>query len=228
MNMKQQVGYKAAEYVQDGMVVGLGTGSTAYYMVEALGRRVQEEGLSIIGVTTSTQTEKQAKALGIPLKDIDEVDKVDLTIDGADEIDSNFQGLKGGGGALLFEKVVATYSDEVIWIVDETKLVDRLGRFPLPVEVVSFGSGHVMRLFEKEGYHPELRKTAEGEPFVTDGGHFIIDLHLEKIDNPHELGKWLEQVTGVVEHGLFLDTVTRVLVGTAEGVQVQEVFGEKD
>ena len=135
MNMKQQVGYKAAEYVQDGMVVGLGTGSTAYYMVEALGRRVQEEGLSIIGVTTSTQTEKQAKALGIPLKDIDEVDKVDLTIDGADEIDSNFQGLKGGGGALLFEKVVATYSDEVIWIVDETKLVDTLGRFPLPVEV---------------------------------------------------------------------------------------------
>src|SRR5699024_5795600 len=111
LNRKKEVGYKAAEYIKDGMVVGLGTGSTAYYMVEALGKRMKEENMSITGVTTSSQTKEQALSLGIPLKDIDEVEKVDLAIDGADEIDENFQGTKGGGGALLFEKVVATYSD---------------------------------------------------------------------------------------------------------------------
>lgn len=220
--MKKEVGYTAAEYIKNGMVVGLGTGSTTFYMVEALGKRIKEEGLSIIGVTTSNQTKIQAEELGIPLKNIDDVEKIDITIDGADEIDADFHGIKGGGGALLFEKVVATYSDEVIWIVDETKLVDTLGAFPLPVEVVPFGSGQVMRLFDKKGFHPKLRKTKEGQTFVTDGGHVIIDLHLSKIENPQKLGQWLNQVTGVVEHGLFLNVVTRVLVGTSEGVTIKE------
>lgn len=223
MNIKQRVGYKAAEYIKDGMVVGLGTGSTAYYMVEALGKRIKEEGLSITGVTTSTQTKKQAKALGIPLKEIDEVEKVDLTIDGADEIDENFQGIKGGGGALLFEKVVAAYSDTVIWIVDESKMVRHLGKFPLPVEVVPFGAGQLFRLFENKGYKPAFRQTESGENYETDGGHFIIDLHLEKIEAPHQLAEWLDGLTGVVEHGLFLECANMVLVGSEEGVEVLQV-----
>src|SRR5690625_4214422 len=160
------------------MTVGLGTGSTAYYMVEALGERIKKEGLSVTGVTTSKRTQIQAESLGIPLKDIDEVEKVDLTIDGADEIDENFQGIKGGGGALLFEKVVATYSDQVIWIVDDSKLVTHLGKFPLPVEVVPFGSKQVYRLFEEKELRPEFRETEEGTLYKTDGGHYIIDLHL--------------------------------------------------
>ena len=136
MNMKELVGKKAAEYVESGMTGGWGTGSTAYYFVEEIGRRVKEEGLEIVGVTTSLATKKQAEALGIPLKSVDEVDYIDVTIDGADEIAPDFSGIKGGGGALLFEKIVAEQSKSVIWIVDESKMVDYLGRFPLPVEVV--------------------------------------------------------------------------------------------
>jgi ribose 5-phosphate isomerase A len=133
MDLKQMVGIESAKYVKDGMTVGLGTGSTAYFMVEEIGRRIKEEGLTITGVTTSKATEKQALGLGIPLKSIDEVDYVDITIDGADEISNDFQGTKGGGAALLFEKIVATNSKENIWIVDESKMVTHLGAFPLPV-----------------------------------------------------------------------------------------------
>ena len=163
MNLKQMVGIEAAKYVEDGMIVGLGTGSTAKFMVDEIGRRVKEEGLSIVGVTTSKETEKQALALGIPLKSIDEVPYVDLTIDGADEISADFQGIKGGGAALLFEKIVATYSKKCIWIVDKSKMVDDLGAFPLPVEVVPYGSRQLVHLFEEKGYHPTLRLNAAGE-----------------------------------------------------------------
>ena len=149
MNMKELVGKKAAEYVESGMTVGLGTGSTAYYFVEEIGRRVKEEGLEIVGVTTSLATKKQAEALGIPLKSVDEVDYIDVTIDGADEIAPDFSGIKGGGGALLFEKIVAEQSKSVIWIVDESKMVDYLGRFPLPVEVVPYGSEQLFKTFLK-------------------------------------------------------------------------------
>ncbi|MFV8212659.1 ribose 5-phosphate isomerase A, partial [Streptococcus pluranimalium] len=127
--LKKLAGVKAAEYVTDGMVVGLGTGSTAYYFVEELGRRVNEEGLSIIGVTTSSQTTKQAESLGIPLKSVDDIDVIDITVDGSDEVDPNFNGIKGGGGALLMEKIVATPTQEYIWVVDDSKLVDQLGAF---------------------------------------------------------------------------------------------------
>jgi len=148
MNLKKMVGIEAANYVKDGMIVGLGTGSTAYHMIEELGRRVKEENLSIIGVPTSFASREQARSLGIPVKTIDEVTKVDLTIDGADEISADFQGIKGGGAALLFEKIVATYSERVIWIVDESKMVEKLGNFPLPVEVVPYGEEQLFKLFE--------------------------------------------------------------------------------
>ena len=134
--LKSLVGKKSVEWIKDGMTVGLGTGSTVYYMVEELGRRVKDENLKITGVTTSIRTANQAKSLGIPLKSVDTVDHIDITIDGADEISSDFQGIKGGGAALLYEKIVATNSDKVMWIVDESKMVDKLGRFPLPVEVI--------------------------------------------------------------------------------------------
>ncbi|MBM7711927.1 ribose-5-phosphate isomerase RpiA [Enterococcus xiangfangensis] len=223
MNLKELVGIEAAKFVKDGMIVGLGTGSTAYYLVKELGRRVNEEGLKITGVVTSSKTEEQAKELGIPLKAIDEVESVDLTIDGADEISADFQGIKGGGAALLFEKVVATYSKDCIWIVDESKMVDKLGKFPLPIEVVPFGSHNIFRLFEAKGYNPTWRKNEANELLTTDGGHYIIDLHLDVIEDPRALAKELDTYVGVVEHGLFIDMISRVIVGTPEGPKTLEV-----
>ena len=223
MNLKELVGIEAAKFVKDGMTVGLGTGSTAYYLVKELGRRVNEEGLKITGVVTSSKTEQQAKELGIPLKAIDDVESVDLTIDGADEISDDFQGIKGGGAALLFEKVVATYSKDCIWIVDESKMVNKLGNFPLPVEVVPIGSHNVFRLFESKGYKPTWRMTDSNELLTTDGGHYIIDLHLEVIEDPHALAAELDKCVGVVEHGLFIDMISRVIVGTPEGPKTLEV-----
>lgn len=223
MNLKELVGIEAAKFVKDGMTVGLGTGSTAYYLVKELGRRVNEEGLKITGVVTSSKTEQQAKELGIPLKAIDDVESVDLTIDGTGEISDDFQGIKGGGAALLFEKVVATYSKDCIWIVDESKMVNKLGNFPLPVEVVPFGSHNVFRLFESKGYKPTWRMTDSNELLTTDGGHYIIDLHLEVIEDPHALAAELDKCVGVVEHGLFIDMISRVIVGTPEGPKTLEV-----
>ena len=188
MNMKELVGKKAAEYVESGMTVGLGTGSTAYYFVEEIGRRVKEEGLEIVGVTTSLATKKQAEALGIPLKSVDEVDYIDVTIDGADEIAPDFSGIKGGGGALLFEKIVAEQSKSVIWIVDESKMVDYLGRFPLPVEVVPYGSEQLFKRFEALGYKPTFRER-DGERYLTDSKNYIIDLDVYPIKDPIAFGE---------------------------------------
>lgn len=223
MNLKQMVGIESAKYVKDGMTVGLGTGSTAYFMVEEIGRRMKEEGLSITGVTTSKATEKQALALNIPLKSIDEVDYVDITIDGADEISKDFQGTKGGGAALLFEKIVATNSKENIWIVDESKMVDYLGAFPLPVEVIPYGSEHILNKMTAKGYKPSFRLTENNEKLLTDSNNYIIDLHLDKIETPKELATWLDTQVGIVEHGLFLDITTRIIVGTSEGLRTIEV-----
>ncbi|EOH91496.1 ribose-5-phosphate isomerase RpiA [Enterococcus villorum] len=227
MNLKKAAGIEAAKYVKDGMIVGLGTGSTAYYMVGEIGRRMREEGLTITGVTTSMQTKEQAEKLGIPLKSIDEVSEVDLTIDGADEISKDFQGIKGGGAALLFEKIVATYSKQTIWIVDESKLVNQLGKFPLPVEVIPYGSQQLMRIFQEKNYHPVLRKTNTGETLRTDSGHYIIDLHLEVIDDPESLATYLDQLVGVVEHGLFLNMVSTIIVGSAQGVSIIDTPHQK-
>lgn len=217
--LKQQVGRKAVEYIQDGMIVGLGTGSTVRYMVDALGQRVQAEHLNITGVTTSLRTTKQAQDLGITIKDIDEVDHIDLTIDGADEIDDDFQGIKGGGGAHLWEKIVATNSNKVMWIVDESKMVHQLGKFPLPVEVIPFGSKHVFDELARKGYKPEFR-LADGKKFLTDQKNYVIDLHLSHIGDPFALSDELIKMVGVVEHGFFLDMVNTVIVGRQSGPEV--------
>ena len=223
MNLKEMVGIKAASYVTDGMTVGLGTGSTAYYMIEELGRRVKEENLKIVGVPTSYASKKQAEALNIPVKTIDQVNYVDLTIDGADEISQDFHGIKGGGAALLFEKVVATYSKEIIWIVDESKMVDKLGRFPLPVEVIPYGQDQLFRLFQEKNYHPSFRMESEDTLKQTDSGNSIIDLQLDCIDDPIALANELDSLVGVVEHGLFLSMVDRVIIGKESGPEVLEV-----
>lgn len=176
MNQKEIAGRKAAEYVKDGMVVGLGTGSTAKFMVDAVGELVKN-GMKIQGVPTSRATEAQARELGIPLLDINEVDHIDLAIDGVDEIDPQFNATKGGGGALFREKVVASLAKEVIWIMDESKLVDALGAFPLPIEVVPYGYTIVFKKMEEYGFNPKMRMNGE-ELFVTDNGNYIIDLQL--------------------------------------------------
>lgn len=219
MNLKQMVGRRAAEYIEDGMTVGLGTGSTARYMVEALAERVKNEHLTITGVATSQATIDQALSLGIPLKDLDEVESIDLTIDGADEISANYQGIKGGGAALLFEKIVAINSKKNIWIVDSSKMVEKLGAFPLPVEVIPFGSEHLFRKMKDKGWHPQFRQQSNGRKLLTDGGHYIIDLHFESIEDPRALGAELDQMIGVVEHGLFLDIVDHIIIGHVDGVK---------
>ena len=219
VNLKEQVGIKAAEFVTDGMIVGLGTGSTAYYFVAELGRRIKEEGLQITAVTTSSVTYEQAEGLGIPLKAIDDVEVVDLTVDGADEVDPALNGIKGGGGALLMEKIVATNSKDCIWIVDESKQVETLGAFKLPVEVVQYGAENLFRHFEKKGYSPAYREK-DGQRFVTDQGDFIIDLDLKVIPDAEALAEELDRTVGVVDHGLFLGMVSKVIVGTPEGPKI--------
>ena len=157
--LKKAAGIEAAKLVENGMIAGLGTGSTVKFLVDELGRRHQEEGLEFTGVTTSRRTQAQAESYGIKIVDIDDVDHIDVTIDGADEVDKNFNGIKGGGAALLWEKIVTTNSNQIVWIVDESKVVDTIGKFPLPVEVIPFGAGQVIKTFEARGYKP-ARKCA--------------------------------------------------------------------
>ena len=184
-----------------------------------LGRRIKEEGLKITAVTTSSVTYEQAEGLGIPLKAIDDVEVVDLTVDGADEVDPALNGIKGGGGALLMEKIVATNSKDCIWIVDESKQVETLGAFKLPVEVVQYGAENLFRHFEKKGYSPAYREK-DGQRFVTDQGNFIIDLDLKVIPDAEALAEELDRTVGVVDHGLFLGMVSKVIVGTPEGPKI--------
>lgn len=219
--LKKIAGVTAAQYVKDGMIVGLGTGSTAYYFVEEIGRRVNEEGLQVVGVTTSSQTTAQAESLGIPLKSVDDIDVIDVTVDGADEVDTAFNGIKGGGGALLMEKIVATPTKEYIWVVDESKMVEKLGAFKLPVEVVQYGAERIFRQFEAKGYKPAFREK-DGVRFVTDMKNYIIDLDLGVIENPVTFGNELKAMTGIVEHGLFNGMVNKVIVAGKDGVEILE------
>ena len=218
--LKKAAGIEAAKLVENDMIVGLGTGSTVRFFVDELGRRVQEEGLTFTGVTTSLRTKEQAEGYGITIVDVDDVDHIDITIDGADEVDKNFDGIKGGGAALLWEKIVATNSRKIVWIVDESKVVDTIGRFPLPVEVIPFGERHVLDRFKERGYEPVLRLDDQGQPVLTDEHNHVIDLHMEKIEHPEDLAQDLITTVGVVEHGLFLNMVDTVIVGDPNGPRV--------
>lgn len=218
--LKQLVGKAAVDFIEDGMVVGLGTGSTVKYMVDFLGEKVKSENMNIVGVPTSDRTAKQARDLGITVKNVDEVDHIDLTIDGADQIDKNFQGIKGGGAAHLWEKIVAINSTKNMWIVDESKMADELGSFPLPLEVIPYGSTQLLKRLDEKGYHPEFRMTDDNKHVTTDSNNYIIDLHMGTITDPFTLAKDLDSMTGIVEHGLFLDMVNTVIVGRENGPEI--------
>lgn len=220
MDKKKIAGEKAAEYVKDGMTLGLGTGSTAFHAVNAVGELVKK-GMKLQAVPTSKATEAQARELGIPLLTIDEVDHIDLAIDGVDEIDPAFNAIKGGGGALYREKVVATLADEVVWIMDDSKLVEHIGAFHLPVEIAQYGFKQAMAKMAEYGWNPVLR-VRDGKTFVTDNGNFIADLHLGAGFDIEDVYSKLSGMLGVLEHGLFLNMCKRIIVGTDEGVQVTE------
>jgi len=225
--LKRQAAARALEEVQGGMKLGLGTGSTARHFVELLGERVRA-GLAVVGVPTSEATAADALRCGVPLTTLDEIDRLDLTVDGADEVDPALDLIKGGGGALLREKIVASASDRMIVIADESKWVEALGRFPLPVEVVPFGLAATKRaiadVFADCGVSGPLvvRTTGDGQVFVTDGGHWIVDAHLTRIQDARRLAGLLSTIPGVVEHGLFVGLATKAILAGAQGIRVVE------
>lgn len=220
MNEKQSAAIQAVEYIESGMIVGLGTGSTVNFMLRALAKRIGQ-GLKIKAVATSKLTYQLASSLGIEVLDLELVDKIDLTIDGADEVDPDLNGIKGGGAALLYEKIVASNSTKNIWIVDSSKVVSKLGKFPLPVEVIPYGSNLLFSKFESMNFNPSFRKY-EGKNFTTDGGHFLIDLNLKQIDDPVVLEEKLKTYAGVVEVGLFTNIADMVIVGRGDAVEILE------
>jgi ribose 5-phosphate isomerase A len=214
---------RACDYVQTGMKVGLGTGSTAAWMVRCLGERIREEGLRIVGVPTSTRTAELARQVGVPITSLDDAKWLDLTIDGADEFDPQLALIKGGGAALLQEKIVATASDQMIVITDAAKEVASLGAFPLPVEVIPFGWQTTKALIEEllvglDVMNREVSLRMNGDrPLITDENNYIVDLHLKRIGNPRQLALVLNQIPGVVENGLFIDICDIVVIGHADG-----------
>lgn len=221
---KRQAAERAVEYVEPGMKLGLGTGSTARLVLEALaGRRDRGELDGIVGVPTSSDTREYARELGIPLATLDDEPRLDLTLDGADEVDPSLDLIKGLGGALLWEKIVASATDRLVIVVDDSKLVDQLGsRSPLPVEVIPFGWRTVLEPLRAMGAAPSLREAGAGDPFVTDGGHYIVDAEFrEGIEDAAEVEARLRALPAVVESGLFLGMAETVVVGAPDGVRVR-------
>ncbi len=215
---KKLAAEKSTEFIENGMILGLGTGSTVLFMLNKLGEMVKQ-GLEIKCISSSLQTTRIAKNLSIPLINIDEVDKIDLTIDGADEVDGNLNGIKGGGGALLFEKIVATISNKNIWIVDSSKFVKKLGKFPLPVEVIPFASNYLIKKFNNSGFNPVIRKK-DNHIYHTDSGNEIIDLHLKEIKDSLTLEKEIKMLSGVVEVGLFNNIADMVIIGRGNSTEI--------
>jgi len=215
---KEAAGRAAAKLVNHGEVVGLGTGSTAYFAVIALGERVKA-GLKIIGIPTSIHTADLARSVGISLTTLDEHPEIDITIDGADEVDPKLNLIKGGGGALTREKVIASASKKMVVVVDSAKIVAVLGKFPLPVEVIAFARTVVERKIASLGGSPKLRTQPDGSPFITDNGNQILDCSFGKIADPAALALSLSTAPGIVEHGLFIGLAKVVLIGRGDGVE---------
>jgi len=215
---KEAVGRAAAKLVRDGDIVGLGSGSTAYFAVVALGERVKA-GLKIVGIPTSVQTAGLARQLGIPLTTLDEHPEIDITIDGADEVDPQLRLIKGGGGALLREKVIAAASKKMVVVVDSSKVVPVLGKFPLPVEVISFARTVVEKKIVSLGASPKLRAKPDGSPFITDNSNQILDCSFGKITDPAALALILSDTPGIVELGLFIGLASIALVGHGDRVE---------
>jgi ribose 5-phosphate isomerase A len=215
MNAKKAAAERAVQYVKEGMIVGLGSGSTSYWAIHTLGERIKE-GLKIRAVASSKSSEELAKQWGIPLVSFAEIDAIDVTIDGADEVDPDYNLIKGGGGAHLREKILAANSNKLIIIVDESKLVIKLGKFPLPVEIVPFASELTIKKLEALQCKPQIRREKEKE-FMTDNGNLIIDCMFNEIVDPKGLSEQLNTIPGVVEHGLFINMTDTIIVGKDDG-----------
>lgn len=215
-DIKQKLGIFAADFIKQDMLIGLGTGSTVYYLLKELGRR-KKEGLNFTAVCTSLQTQNILQEEGIAFVSLDDVDKLQLAIDGADEVDINGNLIKGGGGALLQEKIVESNADELIIIVDEKKNVETLGAFPLPVEVIRFGWKQVQQKIENTYNIKVQRRVKDGKPFITDHQHFILDCLFNSIPDPVQLNTALHLLPGVVETGLFTGMATQIVTGYSNG-----------
>lgn len=219
---KEAAARASLRYVRDGQVVGLGTGSTAAYFIKLLGEEVKR-GLRIRGIPTSIRSKELAESLGIPLITLDDSQEIDLTVDGADEVDPQLRLIKGGGGALLREKVVASATKKLVIVADASKQVERLGKFPLPVEVIRFAQALVTKKIAALGADVQLRKAADGKPFVTDENNHILDCRFGEIRDPDGLARALSDMPGIVEHGMFIGMASVVLF--ARGNEIVELKG---
>ncbi|MCL2157072.1 MAG: ribose-5-phosphate isomerase RpiA [Methanobrevibacter sp.] len=220
MNLKMLAAYEAGDEIKDGQIIGLGTGSTTHYFIEKIGMRIQEEGISVMGVPTSYQSFILAKQWKIPLTTLEEHD-VDIAVDGADEIDPDFNLIKGGGGAHTLEKIVDYSAEELIIIADDSKKVNKLGKFPVPLEIIHQSTKLVFDSLKDMGGEPKIRMATEKDgPVISDNGNFIIDVNFGEIDNPIQLEKDLNSIPGVVENGIFSQMVDKVILGTSNGVEV--------
>ncbi len=216
MNPKQIAADKAVSFIESGMIVGLGTGSTAYWAIERIGEKMKTGGLRIKAIATSTRSEEQAISLGIPILSFAEIDQIDITIDGADEADTALNLIKGGGGALLREKIVASNSRQLIIIADESKLVKHLGKFALPVEVAVFGWEKTFQKLRPLGCTPQLRMS-DNHPYMTDNSNYIVDCAFGEIADPAGLHEKINAITGVVENGLFINLTSALIAGYKDG-----------
>lgn len=215
---KKAAAERAVDFVKDGMTVGLGSGSTVFFAIKKIGELVRA-GLNIRAVSTSDATTQLAQSEGIKLISIDDAGEIEITIDGADEADSSFNGIKGGGGALLFEKIVALSSKKNIWIIDSAKLVDRLGKFPLPVEVIPFGYKRVFKIIDEMKLNPVIRKKND-DLYFTDSGNLIFDLNIGEIKDPVKLNEELKLINGIVETGLFINIADTIVVGRSNSSEI--------
>ena len=220
-NLKKAAAEEAVKYVKSGMVVGLGTGSTTYFAIKKIGELLQEGKLNnIVGIPSSIQSENLAKEFKIPLTTFDQHTEIDITIDGADEVDESLNLIKGGGGALLREKVLAQASKKEIIIVDESKLSKVLGlKWAVPIEVIRFAVNVEIQFLESIGGKPKLRMSDNNRPFITDEGNYILDTNFGEIEKPEILTQQLENRAGIVEHGLFINLASEVIVATTEGIK---------
>lgn len=220
--LKKLAGEKAVDHIEDGMIIGLGTGSTVEYTLRKLGELVKK-GLKIKGIPTSVHTQRIAKKEKIPLTTLEENPVIDVTIDGADEVDSDLNLIKGGGGALVREKIIAFNSKKVVIVIDDSKVVKALGiDFPLPVEVTKFGWTSIKKTLEEFDCNVELREIMENEPFITDNGNYILDCEFDRITDPEQLEIDINNIPGVVDNGLFIGLVDEVIVGGKQGILTLE------
>jgi ribose 5-phosphate isomerase A len=220
VSTKLSAGEKAVEYIKDGMVVGLGTGTTTMYSIQKLGKKINDEGIKIVGIPTSEEAERFAREAEIPVMSIDQVKEIDVTIAGADEVDNSGYGIKGTKGALMLEKMVSRISKKTIWVIDETKMVSVLGSVPLPVEVTAEGITHVLNHINKNISKAKVRRDKNGELIFTSRGHNFIDIFIDRINDPEDLDDRLKSIPGVIETGLFINMVNTIIIGKNQGVEI--------